>query len=169
MQAMPWRPLAASWSRLFATGALTALVACAPSASVPSRPTRLEAAPRQPAPSAARAVAAPSPPISSETPALADVRHLLNRCAFGPRPGEVERVARMGSERWLEEQLAGPEESPLLQAALVPHNAAFVPPAQLVDDWLGDGWEAETRTLRSCVRKPSSTTRNICGAWPPRS
>ncbi len=54
----------------------------------------------------------------------------------------------MGTERWLEEQLAGPAESPLLQAALVPHNAAFVPPAQLVDDWLGDGWEAETHSLK---------------------
>ena len=54
----------------------------------------------------------------------------------------------MGTQRWLEEQLAGPPESPLLQAALVPHSAAFVPPAQLVDDWLGDGWEAETRTLK---------------------
>jgi uncharacterized protein (DUF1800 family) len=85
---------------------------------------------------------------SEETSALADARHLLNRCAFGPRPGEVERVARMGSQRWLDEQLAGPAESPLLEAALVPHRAAFVPPAQLVDDWLGDGWEAETQTLK---------------------
>lgn len=145
MQTMPWRPLAASWSRLFATGALTALVACASSASVETRGTaRVKPAPRQPVASRAPA----SPPTSSEAPALADARHLLNRCAFGPRPGEVERVARMGTERWLEEQLAGPPESPLLQAALVPHNAAFVPPAQLVEDWLGDGWEAETRSLK---------------------
>jgi uncharacterized protein (DUF1800 family) len=81
--------------------------------------------------------------------ALADARHLLNRFAFGPRPGEVERVARSGTRRWLDEQLAGPDESPLLEAALVPHRAAFVPPSQLVDDWLGDGWEAETRTLKA--------------------
>lgn len=33
--------------------------------------------------------------------------HLLNRFAFGPRPGEVEAVAAMGLERWFERQLAG--------------------------------------------------------------
>jgi uncharacterized protein (DUF1800 family) len=80
--------------------------------------------------------------------ALADARHLLNRFAFGPRPGEVERVARLGRERWVVEQLAGPEESPLLEAAMVSQRAAFVPPAQLLDDWLGDGWQSETRNLR---------------------
>lgn len=30
---------------------------------------------------------------------------LLNRLAYGPRPGEVERVASMGARRWLESQL----------------------------------------------------------------
>jgi uncharacterized protein (DUF1800 family) len=33
--------------------------------------------------------------------------HLLNRFAFGPRPGEVDAVAKMGLERWFERQLAG--------------------------------------------------------------
>jgi uncharacterized protein (DUF1800 family) len=33
------------------------------------------------------------------------VVHLLNRAAFGPRPGEVGRVLDKGPERWLEEQL----------------------------------------------------------------
>ncbi len=33
--------------------------------------------------------------------------HLLNRFAFGPRPGEVDAVARMGLERWFARQLAG--------------------------------------------------------------
>jgi uncharacterized protein (DUF1800 family) len=39
--------------------------------------------------------------------------HLLNRFAFGPRPGEVEAVAKMGLERWFERQLAGglPDDS----------------------------------------------------------
>lgn len=32
-------------------------------------------------------------------------RRVLNRAAFGPRPGEVDRVAAMGVSRWLEEQL----------------------------------------------------------------
>jgi uncharacterized protein (DUF1800 family) len=32
--------------------------------------------------------------------------HLLNRFAFGPRPGEVDAVVRMGLDRWMERQLA---------------------------------------------------------------
>src|ERR687891_1630676 len=32
--------------------------------------------------------------------------HALNRLAYGPRPGEVERVAAMGVMTWIERQLA---------------------------------------------------------------
>jgi uncharacterized protein (DUF1800 family) len=32
--------------------------------------------------------------------------HLLNRFAYGPRPGEVDAVVKMGLDRWLERQLA---------------------------------------------------------------
>jgi uncharacterized protein (DUF1800 family) len=31
--------------------------------------------------------------------------HALNRLAFGPRPGEIERVRRMGLENWVRQQL----------------------------------------------------------------
>src|SRR5687768_15340741 len=37
--------------------------------------------------------------------AHADVVHLLNRITYGPRPGEVERVAAIGWEAFLEQQL----------------------------------------------------------------
>ncbi len=40
-------------------------------------------------------------------------RHVLNRLAFGPRPGEVNAVARMGVLRWVERQLAGVEDPAL--------------------------------------------------------
>jgi uncharacterized protein (DUF1800 family) len=33
------------------------------------------------------------------------ILHLLNRAGFGPRPGDIERVRRMGIERYIEEQL----------------------------------------------------------------
>src|SRR5690242_10027046 len=35
--------------------------------------------------------------------------HALNRLAYGPRPGELERVAREGAMRWIDRQLA-PEQ-----------------------------------------------------------
>jgi len=38
--------------------------------------------------------------------------HVLNRLAYGPRPGDVERVASMGVRRWIEQQLH-PETIPL--------------------------------------------------------
>lgn len=31
--------------------------------------------------------------------------HVLNRLAFGPRPGDVERVEKMGIQRWIDQQL----------------------------------------------------------------
>ena len=31
--------------------------------------------------------------------------HVLNRLAFGPRPGDVDRVVTMGVDRWVEQQL----------------------------------------------------------------
>src|SRR3954447_16840230 len=38
-------------------------------------------------------------------PTDAAIAHLLNRIAFGPRPGDVERVRAIGIERHLDEQL----------------------------------------------------------------
>ena len=35
----------------------------------------------------------------------AAVEHALNRLAFGPRPGQVEEVQRIGLSRWIEQQL----------------------------------------------------------------
>src|SRR5262245_6648549 len=36
---------------------------------------------------------------------MQDVTHLLNRTAFGARPGDLERVQKIGGEKYLEEQL----------------------------------------------------------------
>jgi hypothetical protein len=32
-------------------------------------------------------------------------QHVLNRLAFGPRPGDVERVSKVGVDRWIAQQL----------------------------------------------------------------
>jgi hypothetical protein len=105
------------------------------------------------APSAARSpVRAPEVAESGPSAAeLAAARHLLNRCAFGPRPGEVERVARLGTARWLDEQLAGPAENPLLEPAMIALSGAYLPPSVLVEDWLGS--EASDMTERKDLRE----------------
>ena len=46
-------------------------------------------------------------PITEAREQTADqqVRHVLNRLAFGPRPGDVERVRALGVDRWIATQL----------------------------------------------------------------
>src|SRR5262249_46410067 len=48
-----------------------------------------------------RRAAASTPQLTEEQKIL----HLLNRAGFGPRPGDIERVRRMGIERYIQEQL----------------------------------------------------------------
>src|SRR5581483_5648889 len=50
--------------------------------------------------------AAPKP-----APDQATVAHVLNRIAFGPRPGDIERVQAMGLDRYIDQQLH-PERLP---------------------------------------------------------
>ena len=33
------------------------------------------------------------------------ILHAMNRLAYGPRPGDVERIRQMGLEKWIEQQL----------------------------------------------------------------
>lgn len=47
------------------------------------------------------AAAAPQPKLTERQRAL----HALNRLAFGPRPGDVERVLAIGVDKWIEQQL----------------------------------------------------------------
>ena len=46
----------------------------------------------------------PAPPAAAMT-ARDSALHALNRLAYGPRPGEVDSVARFGVMRWIERQL----------------------------------------------------------------
>src|SRR5437868_13540399 len=50
--------------------------------------------------------AAPLPPPGGRALTPRDsAAHALNRLAYGPRPGEIERVARAGVLRWIDAQL----------------------------------------------------------------
>ncbi len=56
------------------------------------------------------AVALKAPPWAGKLPIteLSEeeaVLHALNRLAYGPRPGDVERVKKLGLEKWIEQQL----------------------------------------------------------------
>ncbi len=68
---------------------------------------------------AAKKLSAPKiPQMTDDQKAL----HALNRLTFGPRPGDLELVNRMGVHQWIEWQLQ-PEsivENPILLAKLEP-------------------------------------------------
>ena len=86
----------------------------------------------------ASALAAASGSASSSTPATPSERHraahALDRLAFGPRPGDIERVASIGVDKWIEQQLA-PESIPdaAVDAALDALPATKMSIAQLHD------------------------------------
>jgi len=58
---------------------------------------------------------APPPRQGGEAPLTPRERavHLLSRFAFGPRPGDVERLLELGEEAWVEEQLDPEPGGPL--------------------------------------------------------
>jgi len=45
-------------------------------------------------------------PLPASTTVAAAALHVANRIGFGPRPGDISRIAAMGTQGWIEEQLA---------------------------------------------------------------
>ncbi len=65
--------------------------------------------------------------------------HLLNRFAYGPRPGQVDEVVKMGLDRWFERQLAGNLPDPRVTADLRPLPALALPAADIVRTYPNPG------------------------------
>lgn len=100
-------------------------------------------------------------------------RHLLNRFGYGPRPGDIERVAALGADAWLEQQLAadpGPVPPPI-PSALAPlatlhanHTGTLATFARLQLDALSPRRtqperEAANRDLGALVRRTIDEAR----------
>lgn len=80
-----------------------------------------------------------APPEQAAAPLTEQERalHVLNRLAYGPRPGELEQVEQMGVKRYIELQMH-PERIPLpadLQARLAALPGLQMTPAQLFVDY----------------------------------
>src|SRR5215467_16166370 len=63
--------------------------------------------------------------------------HVLNRLTFGPRPGDVEQVRRLGLDKWIDQQLH-PElisENPVLEARLQPLATLQLPMWQILEKY----------------------------------
>ena len=77
-------------------------------------------------------------PFETKLPPDRQIVHALNRLTFGPRPGDVEAVKRLGLEKWIDLQLH-PErisESPILEAKLEPLETLRMDPALVVRDYM---------------------------------
>jgi len=74
-------------------------------------------------------------PISELSPEEA-ILHALNRLAYGPRPGDVERVRQMGLAKWIEEQLNPASiDDQAIQARLANYPTLRLSTARLIEEY----------------------------------
>ena len=65
--------------------------------------------------------------------------HALNRLTFGPRPGEVDRVTRMGVDKWIELQLHPDKiDNSALDARLAPFRTLRMGTKEIVENFPND-------------------------------
>ncbi len=95
----------------------------------------------------------PSPAAPDET----TVRQLLNRITFGPRPGDVEAVERMGLAAFLDRQLR-PEtiDDRRLEARLAALPTLTVPPPRLAEEYFRPA-EQERKRRQAEAASPRRT------------
>src|SRR5436190_9360064 len=64
----------------------------------------------------------------------------LNRLTFGPRPGDVEEVRRIGLAKWMEQQLHPNQiaENPVLEERLTPLKSLRLPISEVVSKYSPD-------------------------------
>jgi len=85
---------------------------------------------RKKAPAPVRHTAAvPLPPLTDQERAI----QMLSRFTFGPRPGDVEAVMKMGPDAWFEQQL-NPDSipDPVVDKRLTDYPSLYLPPNQLL-------------------------------------
>jgi uncharacterized protein (DUF1800 family) len=74
-------------------------------------------------------------PITELSPEEA-ILHALNRLAYGPRPGDVERVRQMGLAKWIEQQLnPNSMDDRALDARLTAYPTLRMTTAKLMDEY----------------------------------
>jgi uncharacterized protein (DUF1800 family) len=78
-----------------------------------------------------------SGPFDQKLPQDRQIIHALNRLTFGPRPGEVEEVRRVGLTKWIEFQLHPDRipENPLVEEKLKPLETLRLDQAAIMKDY----------------------------------
>ena len=85
----------------------------------------------------------------------AEALHLLDRAAYGPAPGDLERATRMGQDAWLDEQLH-PERLPL-PAALAQQLAGLTTPTKSQHELVSRYRELEASAKRAIASVGSAS------------
>src|SRR5688572_13639681 len=87
--------------------------------------------------------------VPRELSAREQAAHVLNRLAFGARPGDVNRVAAMGVDRWIEQQLR-PERIPdrNMDAVMASYPTLRMSAADLLRDYPPPGAQLARARLR---------------------
>ncbi len=88
-------------------------------------------------PLSARKKAKPAEPVIIQIASEDRALHALNRLTFGQRPGDVERVQKLGVDRWIEQQL-NPESIPensVLEAKLAPLATLRMSPMEMASKY----------------------------------
>ncbi len=75
-------------------------------------------------------------PVTREQTADQQVLHVLNRAAFGPRPGDAQKVRAMGVDAWIEQQLH-PEriDDSAFERFLTGYRSFAVPQSEMVTQY----------------------------------
>ncbi|HEX9456485.1 MAG TPA: DUF1800 domain-containing protein [Candidatus Acidoferrum sp.] len=74
-------------------------------------------------------------PITELTPDEA-ILHALNRLAYGPRPGDVERIRQMGLAKWIDQQLnPNSIDDKAMEARLQNYPTLKMSAAKLIDEY----------------------------------
>jgi len=111
---------------------------------------------------------------SSAVPARPDdktIVHVLNRAAFGPRPGDVARVREMGLSAWIESQLR-PDRIPdvAVQTRLAGYTTLTLTSREIAQDYFLPMIEARREAKKSAVERSETALAAEPGeAAPPRA
>ena len=68
--------------------------------------------------------------------------HLLNRFTFGPRPGQVDEVVKLGLEKWLEQQLDGKLAEKKVEALIADYDTQHLSNAEIANIYVRNGQAA---------------------------
>src|SRR5260370_10657176 len=85
--------------------------------------------------------------------------HALNRLAYGPRPGDMERVRQMGLAKWIEQQLnPNSVDDKAMEARLQDYHTLRMSTAKLIDEY-PQPKQAEKQAEKQAQARPQQEQR----------